>query len=307
VLLRTCLAAVLISAGAVALTAQSEPQRPTFRSSLDLVSVAVVVRGSDGRLVPDLRAADFEVMDRGGAQPIVQFHQGGDADARLALLVDSSGSMVLGEKRQRSRLATEFLIAGFRRTDAASVFSFDSRVRRLTPFTSDPDELRAAVTSVEPYGVTSIYDAIVGTMQTVMNDGPRARALLLLTDGIDTASVLTPGDAASAAAALDMPLYVLSVGDDQSSEERRPKVDPRSVRASAELTLHDLAIRTGGLAAEAATIAQLSWVTRSILAELRHQYVIAIPAGSEKGWHELTVRVRRGRVQARSRNGYVVS
>jgi VWFA-related protein len=266
--------------------------------------VAVVVRGSDGRLVSDLQARDFEVLDNGTAQPIVQFHQGRDADARLAVLVDSSGSMVLGEKRERSRLAAEFLIAGFNGTDAASVFSFDSRVRRLTPFTRDREEVRAAVTSVEPYGATSLYDAIVGTISTVKDDAPRTRGLLLLTDGIDTWSVHSAADAASAAAALDIPLYVLSVGD----ERPRGAVEAVSFRQDAgALTLHDLATRTGGLAAEATTIAQLSVATRAILAELRHQYVLGIPAGSGKGWHDLTVRVRRGRVQARSRDGYVVS
>ena len=162
--------------------------------------------------------------------------------------------------------------------------------------------LTSAVTSVEPFGATGLYDAIVNTIDTVMGEAPRARALLLLTDGIDTSSVSSPGDAASAAAALDIPLYVLSVGKDLT--------DDRSVASeeqTATMTLNDLATRTGGLAVEAGTIAELSIVTRTILSELRHQYVLAIPAGSLKGWHELTVRVRGGRVQARSRNGYLVS
>lgn len=301
VLYRACLAA--LSVLPVALIAQAPSPRATFRTSLDLVSVAVVVRGSDGRLVPDLKAADFEVLDRGAAQPIVQFDRGGDADARLALLVDGSGSMVLGSRRQRSQLATDLLIAGLKATDTASVFTFDTRVTRLTLFTRNPDELRAAVRSVESFGSTSIYDAIVGTIHSVMEDPPRARALLLLTDGFDTASVLSPGDAATAAASLDIPLYVLSVGGDGSRGGTRPG----AAGHTATLALNDLAIRTGGLAAEAATAGQLSTVTQAILTELRHQYVIAFPAGSEKGWHDLTVRVRRGRVQARSRNGYVVS
>lgn len=298
---RACLAA--LSVLPVALIAQAPSPRATFRTSLDLVSVAVVVRGSDGRLVPDLKAADFEVLDRGAAQPIVQFDRGGDADARLALLVDGSGSMVLGSRRQRSQLATELLIAGLKATDTASVFTFDTRVTRLTLFTRNPDELRAAVRSVESFGSTSIYDAIVGTIHSVMENPPRARALLLLTDGFDTASVLSPGDAATAAASLDIPLYVLSVGGDGSRGETRPG----AAGHTATFALNDLAVRTGGLAAEAATAGQLSTVTQAILTELRHQYVIAFPAGSEKGWHNLTVRVRRGRVQARSRNGYVVS
>jgi len=302
VLSRACLIAVLVSLTAIALPAQ-EPHRPTFRSSLDLVSVAVVVRTPQGRLVTDLRAGDFEVLDRGTTQPIVQFQRGDDANARLALLVDSSGSMVVGAKRERSRIATELLVAGFKDSDAASVFSFDSGLRRLTPFTRNPGELRDAVTSVAPWGVTSLYDAIVGTIQTVVNEAPRTRALVLLTDGIDTSSVNSPVDAASAAAALDIPLYVLSVGKDQYDEKAFPTTDAEG----AALKLNDLAARTGGLAAEAGTIAELSSVTRTILTELRHQYVLAIPADSAKGWHELAVRVKRGRVQARSRNGYYVS
>ena len=304
VLFRTCIAAVLLTIAVVTLPAQEQEPRATFRSSLDLVSVAVVVRDADGRLVRNLRPTDFEVFDRGTAQKIVQFQRGEDADARLALLVDSSGSMVVGAKRERSRLATELLIAGFTKRDAASVFSFDSRVRRLTPFTRDPDELRTAVTSVEPFGMTRLYDAIVGTIQTVTNDTPRTRGLLLLTDGIDNQSLHSPGDAASAAAALDIPVYVLSVGGDESAESRTAI---SGTATGDSLTLNELAVRTGGLAAEAATIAQLSIVTRTILSELRHQYVLAFASGSTKGWHELTVRVKRGRVHARSRNGYLVS
>ena len=298
---RACFAAVLASLTVVALPAQE--RRPTFRSSLDLVSVAVVVRTPDGRLVTDLRATDFEVTDSGSPQSIVQFQRGEDASARLALLVDSSGSMVVGSKRERSRIATEMLAAGFKETDAATVFSFDTRLRRLTRFTRDPQELRAAVLSVEPWGMTGLYDAILGTIQTVVNEAPRTRALLLLTDGLENASVASPADAATAAAALDIPLYVLAVGKGEVDE----KAIPSEASREAAVTLDELAARTGGLAAEAATAAELSLTTRTILSELRHQYVLAIPAGDAKGWHELTVKVKRGRVQARSRNGYYVS
>jgi VWFA-related protein len=261
------------------------------------------VRQPDGRLVTDLKAGDFEILDRGAAQPIVQFQRGDDAHARLALLVDTSGSMVVGAKRERSRIATELLAAAMKPSDGATVFSFDARLRRLTSFTRDVDTLREAVTRLEPWGVTSLYDAIVGTIESVVDESPRTRALLLLTDGIDTASVRTPVDAAQAAAALDIPLYVLSGGKDQMDE----KAYSTASAEAASVTLQDLATRTGGLAAEAATVADLSVATRTILGELRHQYVIAIPAGEARGWHDLTVRVKRGRVQARSRNGYNVS
>jgi VWFA-related protein len=300
---RASVTSVLVGLSAVGLAGQSEQERAKFRSSVDLVSVAVVVRSSDGRIVKGLRSTDFEVLDSGEKQPILQFQHSDDNSARLALLVDSSGSMVVGAKRERSRIATELLVAGFRDTDDACVFSFDSRLRRLTPFTRNPGVLTSAVTSIQPFGATGLYDAIVNTIETVITEAPRPRALLLLTDGIDTYSVHSPADAATAAAALEIPLYVLSVGKNRSDDDRKMP----SREQSATVTLNELATRTGGLAMEAATVAELSVVTRTILSELRHQYVLAIPAGSMKGWHELTVRVRGGRVQARSRNGYLVS
>jgi VWFA-related protein len=301
VLARACLAALLVSVVTVVPSAQLEAQRTTFRSGLDLVSVAVVVRDDDGRLVSNLRVEDFEILDRGETRPIVQFHGGQDADARLALLVDSSGSMVLSGKLERSVLATQLLTAGFEDADAATVFSFDSNVRRLTPFTRDPEVLRAAVASVQPYGGTFLYDAIVGTVESVRHEAPRTRALVLLTDGVDTGSTLSAGDAATAAAALDVPVYVLGVGDEQRRSVAPPAGDGRQT-----LTLTELAKRTGGIAAEAKSPADLSVITRTILTELRHQYTLAFPARLDEGWHPLSVRVRSGRVHARSRDGYLV-
>lgn len=303
-LFRLCATAAAVAGTTLGVAAQSAP-RVIFRASQDLVSVAVVVRGADGKLVRDLRAADFEILDCGVPQKIIQFQPGDSGDARVALLVDASGSMGVGEKPERSRRATDFLIAGLRPTDEASVFTFDSRVRRLTPFTWNANALRNAVASVEPFGATRLYDAIAATAQTVSEDTPRGRAVLLLTDGIDTSSILSAEDAATAAAALDLPLYVLSIGGDESDA-------PRAASATQMIaghgdTLRELATRTGGLAAEAVTAGQMSTVTRAILNELHSQYALAFAAAPAKGWHELTVRVRRGRVHARSRDGYLVS
>ena len=303
VLARATLAAGLALAVTAMPAAQNEQVQTTFRSSLDLVSVAVVVRDGDGRIVPNLSAEDFEILDSGQARPIVQFHRGQDADARMALLIDSSGSMVLTGKRERSLLATHLLTSGFGQDDAATVFSFDSRVRRLTPFTRNPETLLAAVKSIEPFGATCLYDAIVGTVESVRDEAPRTRAIVLLTDGVDTGSTVSPGDAATAAAALDLPVYVLGVGN----EMWKPTVLPPSTDGRQSISLSDLATRTGGMAVEAQSVADMSVITRTILAELRHQYTLAFAARTDRGWHPLSVRVRKGgRVQARSRDGYLV-
>ena len=301
VLHRAFLTTVLgVTAAALSVGAQ-EQVRATFRSSLDLVSIAAVVRDGSGRLVTGLTAQDFEVVDAGIPRPVTHFETGHDADARLALLVDSSGSMVVGAKPDRTRMAANFLIAKMRPADAATVFSFDSEVRRLTPYTGDSETLRSAGSSVVPFGSTCLFDAIVGTARTVQEDAPRARAVVLLTDGIDTASLNTAEDAATAAARLDLPVYVLGVG----SLAGQPTVTTRE-GSPAAFSVAELARRTGGLSAEASSPAQLSVATQTILDELHYQYVIAFEGGNQPGWHSLQVRVRKGRVNARSRDGYFV-
>ena len=285
------------------LSAQQDVPQVTFKSSVNLVSVAVVVRDGDGRFIKGLKAEDFEIADNGKVRPIVQFQSGEAADARLALLVDSSGSMVVGAKRDRVQLAAHLLVSGFADQDEATVFGFDSSLRRLTPFTRDAGQLRSAVSSLVPFGETCMYDAIVDTIRSVETEAPRARALVLLTDGVDTASVHNVQDAATAAAALDLPVYALGVDD---FNERPRFVDRTLVDDNATVNLAELARRTGGTATEANTVAQLSIATRSILTELHHQYMMAFAAGTQPGWHPLTVRVRKGRAVARSRDGYLV-
>jgi len=285
------------------LSAQQDVPQATFKSSLDLVSVAVVVRDAEGRFIKGLRAEDFEIADTGKVRPIVQFQSGEAADARLALLVDSSGSMVVGAKRDRVQLAAHLLVSGFAQQDEATVFGFDSSLRRLTPFTRDAEALRSAVSSLVPFGETCMYDAIVNTIRSVEDEAPRARALVLLTDGVDTASVHNVQDAATAAAALDIPVYALGVDD---FNERPRTVDRTLVDDNATVNLAELAKRTGGTATEANSVAQLSIATRGILTELHHQYMLAFAAGTQSGWHPLTVKVRKGRAVARSRDGYLV-
>ena len=260
----------MLSVGVVTLSGQSAP-RMTFRSALNLVSVAVVVRHPDGRLVSNLRSTDFEVLDAGVPQEIVHF-QSGDGEARLALLVDGSGSMALGPKRLRSQLAAEFLVDGFRGDDAASVFSFDSRVRRLTLFTRDPDEVQSAVSSVEPYRTAlpvqrDRHNRADGEPRHAARPGGRSA------DGRDghLEHALAGGSGECRGRPRHAALRAGGPGT-QSLEagcQRRRK--SAGARDRQSLGLNDLAVRTGGLASEASTTTELRALTQTILTELRHQ------------------------------------
>ena len=268
VLHRALLTTVLgVTAAALSVGAQ-EQVRATFRSSLDLVSIAVIVRDGGGRLVTGLNAQDFEVVDAGIPRPVTHFETGRDADARLALLVDSSGSMVVGAKPDRTRMAADFLIARMRPADAATVFSFDSEVRRLTPYTGNSEILRSAVSSVVPFGSTCLFDAIVGTARTRAGGrapGPSRRAA----DGRHR-----HGEPAILPRTQQRPRrgwICRCTCSAWAAWRGQPAVSTRE-GGPAAFSVAELARRTGGLSAEASSPAQLSVVTQTILDELHHQY-----------------------------------
>src|SRR6476659_11031271 len=87
--------------------AQQPDQAPraTFKSAVDLVSIAAVVRDRHGRFARDLKQDDFVVLEGREQRPIVEFHAAEDAPVRIALLFDVSGSMRLGSKLEEARQA----------------------------------------------------------------------------------------------------------------------------------------------------------------------------------------------------------
>src|SRR6266516_750063 len=114
---RVLLAAVLVAlpgkaAAQAAPSAQQPPagQPPArFRSSVDLVSVAAVVRDRKGRFVSDLSRDDFIVVEGGERRPIVGFRAEDDGPVKLAVLLDVSGSMRVGSKAVDARQAARHI------------------------------------------------------------------------------------------------------------------------------------------------------------------------------------------------------
>lgn len=285
----------------------SQPQ-PKFRSSVDVVSVTAVVRDRKGRFVRDLDRGDFVVSERGQQRPILDFRSESDGPIKIALLVDISGSMRVGSKAVDARQAARQLFSGLRKTDSAALFSFDTRLDRVTGFTSDIAALDAAMDNVQPpYGQTSLYDAVAETARAVVTEGardgslPHRTAVVVLTDGIDTKSRMTPEQVSAIASAIDVPVYVLAVmsavDDPRESPSDLQEPDVRSA-------LRNLAHWTGGEMFTASAPAHASLATRQIVDELRHQYVLAFPSSTRPGWHPLEVRARDRDLIVRARAGY---
>jgi VWFA-related protein len=289
----------------------AEGQGPAkFRSSVDVVSVSAVVRDRKGRFVGNLEKKDFIVAEAGVPRRILDFRAQADGPVKLAVLFDISGSMRMGSKVVDARQAARHVFSALRPSDEAAVFAFDTRLDRVTNFTSDVSALNAALEHVEPpFGQTSLYDAVAETARAVAAQGPgggrlpQRSAVVVLTDGIDTRSRLTSEQVSAIASGIDIPVYIIAV---MSVID-----DPRqAVSVTAEVEsggLANLSRWTGGELFAASAPAHASIAARQIVDELRHQYVLAFEASTLPGWRPLEVRARDRDLTVRSRTGYTVA
>lgn len=281
----------------------AQPPAPTFRSAVDLVSVAAVVRDRKGRFARYLRKEDFIVEERGVRREVIDFRADDNAPVRVALLFDVSGSMRLASRLEDARAAARQVLSVLRlgsSVDEAAVFSFDMNLQSLQPFTADVDAIEHALARVAPYGQTSLYDAIAQAADDVAESrpgDPRRRAVIVFTDGLDTSSELTPAKVAAFAAGIDVPVYVMTVVSDVDR-------DKGAQAELAESPLRDLARATGGELFVTSAPAHENIAARVIVDEMRHQYVLAFGATAGSGWHGLSVKTKNKDLVVRARSGY---
>jgi len=286
-----------------------QPQDPAqggvFRSGVDLVTVSATVRDRRGRAVPDLIATDFQVYDKGVARPIAEFRTE-VAPVSVAILFDVSGSMDVASRTLAARFAAHHVLSWLEHgRDEAALFAFDSRLHEVAPFTVDTRALQGALGEVDPFGATSLHDAIADTAKRISERANKRRAIVVLTDGIDTASRLTPADVSGIASEIDVPVYVVAVvlPIDNPDANGRPS-DGNDVPVTVG-TIRELAAWTGGELFYASTPSDTSKVARQIVRELRQQYLIAFEPSAGAGWHPIEIRTTKKNLTVRARGGYV--
>ncbi len=271
--------------------------RPKFRSSVDLVSVTAVVTDRGGRLVTDLRREDFLILDGGEPRSILDFWAQDAAAISVAVLVDASGSMRVGSKMADARDAAHQLVSWLRDGDESAVFAFDTQLRELRPFGESVQGLTDALVDLEPYGATSLYDAIAETAHLTAARETTHRAVVVISDGLDTNSALTAPEVSAIASAIDVPVYLVAV---VSPLDHPESATAPAGNASRVGRLRDLARWTGGGVYFAAAPNEASAAVAGLLEELRHQYVLAFEAATEPGWRLIEVKVEDRHVRARS-------
>lgn len=275
---------------------------PTFKSAVELVPISAVVRDGRHRLVTNLSARDFVVFDNGAERRIVDFVRDQAGTVTVALLVDVSGSMRIGPKLPVAREVLERMTGELRDgRDEAGLFTFDAGLHEQQPFTLHPGAMGSVFDSVEPFGTTSLFDAIAATARLVAGRPPRRRAIIVFTDGVDTSSALAPSEVSALASSVDVPIYIVVTVPPVDEAQLVNQLREAAPRAA---DLRDLAQWTGGDLLFATTPEQAAARAHEIVMELRHQYLIAIEAADRTEWRALDVRVRDRRLTVRARSGY---
>jgi Ca-activated chloride channel family protein len=300
-LIVSALAAIMSAAPAHAQAPQvvAPSSVQTFRSGVNLVSIAAVVRNKRGKVMSSLNGRDFVVLDGGQQKELINFQSTTTAPASVALLIDGSGSMALGAAHDSARqISREILKTLDPARDTAALYSFDTRLLTLCDFTGDFEAIRAGLWDVEAFGSTSLYDAVAGTSAMVADKAQTRRAVIVLTDGADTASQYTSQQVARIASAIDVPVYVFAVGDGLAPSLHDQKKDAEGSSLAA------LARATGGELFIANTPGSIAAAVKRVTDELRHQYVLAFESSPHAGMRRLEVRMRQPELKVKSRNWY---
>lgn len=277
--------------------AQQQNDQPTFRASVDVVTIAAVVRDKQGRVVSSLTKDDFTVVDDGQTRPIVEFQPDSNGPISVGLLIDGSGSMRQSSTISR-RVGETLLMLLNAHSDDVALISFDTRLLRHCEFTSDFQVLRSSLNEVENWGATSMYDAIAGAAGIVNEHTRKRRAVIVVTDGSDNWSTFSADEVAWIASTIDVPIYVLAVNPGPHGS-----TDAQAIGGE----VGDLSRATGGDYFSADTETRQARAFGRIIEDLRHQYLIAIEPSRSAGLRSLEVRTRKPALKIRARQWYAAS
>jgi Ca-activated chloride channel family protein len=298
-----CWGAALLPLSAVALSAAGLQSRRSgsdqiFRAGVEMVSLNVTVLDQQNHYLTDLEAKDFTIVEDGARQQITYFNRT-TLPIALSLLIDSSASM-----EQRMTVAQDAAI-GFakklRPQDLAQVVDFDTRVEILP----DSGALEKAIRATQAGGSTSLHNALyislkeLAKVRAKSDDDVRRRAVVVLSDGEDTSSLVTYEEVLDLAKRSATTIYTIGL-------QSRDSALSKGFR-EAEFVLRHLAEDTGGRAFFPQRADDLAGIYGVIADELASQYVLGYSSSNPKrdgAWRRLNVQVNRQGTTARTKRGY---
>ncbi len=290
--------AVVSLAGVQALALSDvEGQEPTFRSSTRIVPVVATVLDAQGRLAPGLEQDEFTILDNG--KPVeITFFQNEVQPFTVVVMMDYSASMTANLDRLQA--AAEQFLLRMLPEDKGQVGSFSDKIQFSGTFTSDRDDLIFALEDLQFGNPTRLYDATYESI--AMLDGVEGRKVVLVfTDGDDTASRRSMGDALERARNDEVMIYAIGLESEFFNGQRM-------VRTRPDRGLRRLADETGGGYFELKKTDELGATFTRVAQELHSQYTLGFtPAVLDGKEHKLAVRMKQPGMTARARRTYIAS
>jgi VWFA-related protein len=320
-------AAAVCLSGAARAQAQDEPV-VTVESNLVILNVGVADR--KGQAVTDLSQRDFTVYEDGVRQSLVSFAPS-QAPFSLVLLLDMSGSTI--NFRPTLKQSALRFIDALGPEDRVEVVAFNDKVQTLQGFTSDRRKIAFAIDESKGRGSTSLYQALRYSLAELSKEGKRRKAVVVLSDGLDTEERKLDGEHTAEAKSGEE--AVAAVKPEESAALRTvldtadrlgvtiyplalPSADPKTllpltpqqsaIYAAARARMQSLADRTGGRLHEIRRLEDMGRLYAEVAAEMRTLYSLAYQSTNARArdgkWRAITVEVSRADAIARSRPGY---
>ena len=311
------------------LPANAQDPDDVIRTETSLVQLNIGVVDKQGRAVTSLTKSDFVIYEDGVKQSI-QLFEPVEAPFSLVLMLDMSGSTI--NFRQQLKLASQRFLDALAPDDRVAVIQFNKEVKSLAGFSNDRQKTAYAIEIANGAGETHFYNALKFALKELEKEGKRRKAIVVLTDGLDTN--LRNTDRASLTKAQTDEEALATIKPDSSAEltnvlasaDRQgvtiyplalPSGDPKrlpmptpniiGIYAAARARLQSLADRTGGRLNEINQLQYMAQLYREVAANLRTLYTVGYqPAGERpRGkWHEIKVEVAHSELTARTKPGY---
>lgn len=275
--------------------------RTVFETGIDLINLTISVTDTSNRFVTDLTQNDFVIFEDGIRQEISLFTRE-SLPISMSLLIDTSASM--DDKIQQARTAASRFIKTLREEDLAQIIQFNDRPQVLQDFTGDHSLLEAGINRTRTSGATSLFNVLyVALKELAKQHNPRElrrRAVVLLSDGEDTASIVTDDQVLGLAQKSDVVVYPISL------RNKAQRDSPSFSQAAYFLTA--LSRETGGQVQFPGSISELDSVYDRIAEELRSQYNLGYVSSNTRKdgkWRRIVVRApNRENLQVRHKVGY---
>jgi Ca-activated chloride channel family protein len=293
----------LLAASLPSQAQQPTPRPPTFEVGIEVINLTISVTDAFNHYVTGLGEKEFAVFEDGVRQELSLFtHE--NLPISLVLMLDTSASM--DDKMPQAQAAAMRFVKTLRPQDVAQVVQFNDRATVLQDFTSDPSALDVAIKKTQAQGPTALHNALYVALKDLDKQKKggelRRRAVVLLSDGEDTASLVSDEQVTELARKTEICIYAISLRSNRSQDRERLSFS----QAAHLLTV--LSRDTGGQVFFPASISELDSVYDRIAEELRTQYSLGYVSSNKRRdgkWRRIVVRIpSRDDIQVRHKIGY---